>query len=155
MEVGSHGEDWGWLCEDSLKGASAPQLAGRESGKMSGPAGEARKHCLGVHEERGFLLCVPTDNRAPPKQTPETGANCGYHLGPQRQAWTATAAASATKDPVCNCRSLPTPSQEPLQPTTAEGPMIRANTWRTHRAPQAAATSRQPLPPQVCPTFQL
>ena len=28
------GEDWGWLCEHSLKGASAPQLAGRESGKV-------------------------------------------------------------------------------------------------------------------------
>ena len=38
-EVGSQGEDCCWLHEDSLKGASAPQLAGRESGKKSGPAG--------------------------------------------------------------------------------------------------------------------
>ena len=37
-EVRSQGEDWGWLCEHSLKGASAPQLAGRESRKKSGPA---------------------------------------------------------------------------------------------------------------------
>ena len=37
-EVRFQGEDWGWLCEHSLKGASAPQLAGRESGKKSGPA---------------------------------------------------------------------------------------------------------------------
>ena len=37
-EIGSQGEDWGWLREHSLKGASAPQLAGRESGKKSGPA---------------------------------------------------------------------------------------------------------------------
>ena len=37
-EVGSQGEDWGWLREHSLKGASAPQLARRESGKRSGPA---------------------------------------------------------------------------------------------------------------------
>ena len=37
-EVGSQGGDWGWLHEHSLKGASAPQLAGRESGKMSGAA---------------------------------------------------------------------------------------------------------------------
>ena len=36
--VGSQGEDWGWLHEHSLKGASAPQLAGRESGKKSGSA---------------------------------------------------------------------------------------------------------------------
>ena len=36
--VGSQGEDWGWLCEHSLKGASAPQLAWRESGKKSGTA---------------------------------------------------------------------------------------------------------------------
>ena len=37
-EVRSQGEDWGWLLEHSLKGASAPQLAGREPGKKSGPA---------------------------------------------------------------------------------------------------------------------
>ena len=37
-EVRSQGEDWGWLCEHSLKGASAPQLAGREARKKSGPA---------------------------------------------------------------------------------------------------------------------
>ena len=39
-EVGSQGEDWGWRREHNLKGASAPQLAGRESGKKSGPAEE-------------------------------------------------------------------------------------------------------------------
>ena len=32
-EVRSQGEDWGWLREHSLKGTSAPQLAGRESGE--------------------------------------------------------------------------------------------------------------------------
>ena len=32
-EFRSQGEDWGWLREHSLKGASAPQLAGRESRK--------------------------------------------------------------------------------------------------------------------------
>ena len=32
-EVRSQGEDCGWLREHSLKGASVPQLAGRESGK--------------------------------------------------------------------------------------------------------------------------
>ena len=37
-EVRSQGEDWGWLREHSLKGASAPQLAGRESGEKSGIA---------------------------------------------------------------------------------------------------------------------
>ena len=37
-EVRPQGEDWGWLHEHSLKGASVPQLAGRESGKKSGTA---------------------------------------------------------------------------------------------------------------------
>ena len=37
-EVKSQGKDWGWLCEHSLKGASTPQLAERESGKKSGTA---------------------------------------------------------------------------------------------------------------------
>ena len=86
MEVRPQGEDWGRLCEDSLKGASAPQLAGRESGKNSGPAKEARDHCFGVLKERGFLPHVPTKGRAPPKQPPETGASHDYQLRPQRQA---------------------------------------------------------------------
>ena len=70
----SQGEDWGWRCEHSLKGASAPRLAGRESGKKSAAAKEAREFflplCFLVHKERGF--------RAPPKRAPETGASCGY-----------------------------------------------------------------------------
>ena len=37
-EVRSQGEDWGCLREHSLKGASVPQLAGREARKKSGPA---------------------------------------------------------------------------------------------------------------------
>ena len=53
-EVRPQGEDWGWRREHSLKGASAPQLAGRESGKKSGAAEETRDHCFGVHEEKGF-----------------------------------------------------------------------------------------------------
>ena len=36
--VGSQGEDWGWLREHSLKGASAPRLAGGDSREKSGPA---------------------------------------------------------------------------------------------------------------------
>ena len=31
-------EDWGWLCEHSLKGVSVPQLAWREYGEKSGTA---------------------------------------------------------------------------------------------------------------------
>ena len=37
-EVRFQGEDWGWLHEHSLKGAGAPQLTWRESGKTSGTA---------------------------------------------------------------------------------------------------------------------
>ena len=61
MEVRPQGEDWGWLREHRLKGASAPQLARREFRKKSGPAEEARDHCFRVCKQRGFLLCVPTD----------------------------------------------------------------------------------------------
>ena len=59
LEFRSQGEDWGWLHGDRLTGASVPQLAGRESGKKSGTAKEARDHCFEVCKERGF--------RAPPK----------------------------------------------------------------------------------------
>ena len=81
-EVGPQGEDWGWLCEHSLKGASAPRLAGGESGKKSGAAEEARDFfvslCFLVHEERGL--------RALLKGAPETGTSCSYQRGPQRRA---------------------------------------------------------------------
>ena len=75
LEVRSQGEDWGCLHEHSLKEASAPQLARRESGKRSGAAKEARDHCLGVHKERGFIPRVPTEGRALPKQAPEIGTS--------------------------------------------------------------------------------
>ena len=118
VSVGSQGEDWGWWREHSLKGASAPQLAGRESGKRSGPAEEARDHCFGVREERGF--------RALPKRGPETGVSRGHQRGPQRQAWDAKAAAAATKKPVCKHRSLSPP---PLPGAGAahhcQGPVIQ------------------------------
>ena len=103
------GRGLGLLCEHSLKGASVSQLAGRESRKKSGTAEEARDHCFGVHEERGFLLCVSTEGRALPKRAPETGASHGYQLRPQKWAWTANTAVVATKNPVCKRRSLPTP----------------------------------------------
>ena len=77
-EVGSQGEDWGWLREHSLKVASAPELAGRESGEKSGAAEEARDHCFAVREERGF--------REPLKGAPETDASRRYQCRPQRRA---------------------------------------------------------------------
>ena len=79
---GSQGEDWGWRHEHSLKGASAPRLAGRESGKRSGAAEEARDFflplCFLVREERGF--------RAQTKRAPEMGTSRGSQHGPQRRA---------------------------------------------------------------------
>ena len=59
-----------------------PQLAGRESGKRSGAAEEARDFflplCFLVREERGL--------RAPLKGAPETGMSRSYERGPQRRA---------------------------------------------------------------------
>ena len=47
------------------------------------------------------------------------------------------------------------PSQEPVQPATARVPWPRDNfPGRTHRAPQAVASSHQPLLPQACPAFR-
>ena len=81
-EVGSQGDDWGWLRKHSLKGASAPRLARRESGKRSGTAVEARDFflplCFLLHKERGL--------RALLKGAPETVANHGSQRGPQRRA---------------------------------------------------------------------
>ena len=125
-EVGCQGEDWGWLREHSLKGASAPQLAGMESGKKSGTAEDSRDHCFRVREERGF--------RAPPKRAPEMGTSCGYQRRPQRWAWDAKAAAAATKKPVCEHRSL---STSPLPGACAachyQGPMIQGKLPRENK----------------------
>ena len=82
LEVRPQGEDWGWQREHSLKGASAPQLPGTESGKRSGAAEQARDFflplCFLVSKERGF--------RVPLKGAPETGVSRGYQCGPQRWA---------------------------------------------------------------------
>ena len=75
-------EDWGWLREHSLKGASAPQLAGRESGKKSGAAKEARDFFFPLC----FLECEERAFRALPKQAPETGASRSYKRRLQRRA---------------------------------------------------------------------
>ena len=79
---GSQGEDWCWSREQSLKGVSAPQLAGRESGKVSGTAKEARDFffplCFLVQEERGLTVLL--------KGAPETGTSCGCQCRPQRRA---------------------------------------------------------------------
>ena len=85
MEIRPQGEDWGWLREHSLKGASAAQLAWMESGKKSGPAGDARDLSFGVRKERGSLPTVPTKGRALPKGDPETAVIRGHQLGPQRR----------------------------------------------------------------------
>ena len=153
--VGSQGEDWGWRREHSLKGASAPQLAGRESGKKSGVAEEARDHCFGVHEERGF--------RTPPKRAPEAGASHGYQRGPQRRAGDANAAAAATKKPVCEHRSLSTPpllgacAARHCQGPVIQGQLPQENTRRTSGwcnvtlASAAAGSPRIRTPPSPQP----
>ena len=81
-EVGSQGEDWGWLREHSLKGASVPQLAGRESRKMSGAAKETRDFFLPLC----FLMREESGLRAPLKGDPEMGVSHGYQHGHQRWA---------------------------------------------------------------------
>ena len=81
--VGSQGEDWGWLREHSLKGDSAPQIAGRESGKKSGAAEETRDVFLPLC----FLVCEERGLRALLKGAPETSTSRGYQRGPKRRAW--------------------------------------------------------------------
>ena len=111
---------------------SAPQLARRESGKKSTAAEEASNFflplCFAVRKERGF--------RAPPKRAPETGASRGYQRGPQRRAWDAKAASATTKKPVCEHRSLFTPSlsgacaARQCQAPMIQGQLPQVNAWR-------------------------
>ena len=66
MEVRPQGEDWGWLCEDSLKGASVPQLARMESRKVWNCQRGKRPLSRGALGE-GLPAAMPTDDRALPK----------------------------------------------------------------------------------------
>ena len=147
--VRSQGEDWGWRREHSLKGASAPQLAGRESGKRSAVAEEARDFflplCFTARKERGF--------RAPPKRAPETGASRGDQRRPQRRARDTKAAAAATKKPVCEHTSLSTP---PLPVACAarhcQAPVIRRQLPQENaRRTSGCCNVTTPLPPQARP----
>ena len=58
MEVRPCGEDWEWLCEDSLKGLGCGAPQPRESRKKPGPAREAGCRCWEVWEERGWSTKV-------------------------------------------------------------------------------------------------
>ena len=130
-----------------------PQL--RESRKKPGPTTEAGDHCWGVREERGgpaieasFSVCSQTAGHA--------YMSCRGGYEPQLLSWTPevdaapTTAAAAARGPVSKCRSLPTPSQETVQPATAKGLRSRANfPGRQHSTPQAVTTSCQPLPLQT------
>ena len=81
-EIRCQGDDCCWLHEQNLKGASAPQLAGRESGKKSRAAKDARNFFLSLcfvgHEERVLRQLL--------KGAPEMGVSFGYQHGPERQA---------------------------------------------------------------------
>ena len=99
---------------------------------MSAAAEEARDFflplCFAARKERGF--------RAPPRQTPETGASRGYQRGPQRRARAAAISADPRDGqetlrlllppPRSLCASTGhsphCPSREPVQPTTARVP---------------------------------
>ena len=114
-EVRPQGEDWGWLREHSLKGASAPQLDGRESGEKSGAAEEARDHCFGVREERGF--------RALPKRAPETGASRAISVEPRDGNEMLRLLLWPPRSLCASTGHYPhLPSREPVQPTTARVP---------------------------------
>ena len=118
-EVGSQGGDWGWLHENSLKGASVPQLAGRESGKRSGAAEEARGFffplCFLVREERGF--------RAPLKGAPESAQAAAISTDPRDGRETLGLLLPPPRSLCASTGHSPhRPSREPVQPATARVP---------------------------------
>ena len=117
--VGSQGEDWGWRREHSLKGASAPRLAGRESGKglqlpkrqetfsclfvsRCARRGDSER-CLNELQRRARAAAISAD----PRDGHET---LRLWLPPPRSLCTSTG------------HSPHLPSREPAQPTTARVP---------------------------------
>ena len=82
---------------------------------------------------------------------------CEPQLLPRIPEAGATAAAAAAESPVSKCRSQPTPSREPVLPTTAKGPMIWGQLpWENARHTSgcsnfllASATAGTPHTPQL------
>ena len=119
VSVGSQGEDWGWWRDHSLKGASAPQLAGGSPGKgLELPKRQETFSCLFVSwcMRRGDSeSCLNELQRwarataisADPRDGHET---LRLLLPPPRSL-----CASTGHPPHC-------PSQEPVQPATARVP---------------------------------
>ena len=117
--VGSQGEDWGWLREHSLKGASAPQLSGRESRKTSGAAEEARDFfltlCFLVREERGFT--------APPNKLHRQARAAAISTDPRDGRETLRLLLPPPRSLCASTGHSPhRPSREPVQPATARLP---------------------------------
>ena len=112
--------------------AQALVLAGRETGKKSAAAEEARDFflplCFTARKERGF--------RVLPKRTPETGVSHGYQRGPQRRA-RATVISADPRDGHETLRLLLTPPRS-LCASTGHSP------HRTSREPVQPATARLP-----------
>ena len=118
-EVGLQGEDWGWRREHSLKGASAPRLAGRECGKRFGAAEETRDFflplCFLVREERGF--------RAPLKGDPERARAAAISADPRDGHETLRLLLPPPRSLCVSTGHSPhRPSREPVQPATARVP---------------------------------
>ena len=115
-EVRSQGKDGGWLREHSLKGANAPQLAGRESGKKSGAAEEARDIFLPLC----FTVCEKKGLKTPLKGAPEMGTSHGYQHGPQIRHETLRLLLQPPRSLCTSTGHYPhLPSWELVQPATA------------------------------------
>ena len=129
-------------------------LAERESGKMSGPAEEARDFFFPL----GFLVREERGLRVPLKGAPEMSASRSYQHGPQRGAWDAKAAAATTKKPVCKHKSLSTPPlPEACAAPHCQGPMIqgqlpRENTQHASRCCNVMLASATAGSPDICTT---
>ena len=134
------------------EGASAPQLAGRESGKRSGAAEQARDFffplCFLVHEERGLRAPLKELQRRARAAAINTDPRDGHgtlRLLLQPQEACVQAQVTLHTSPPGSLCSPPWPgSRDPG--TTSPGECM---------APQAGATSCRPLPPQARPASSI
>ena len=98
------------LREHSLKGASEPQLAGRESGKKSGAVREARDHCFGVPKRGESEHCLNELQRQARAAAISPDPRDGHEK----------LSLLLLQLPGSLCASFP--CQEPVQPATARVP---------------------------------
>ena len=138
-EVRPWGEDWAWLCGDTLRGLGFSVSQPREYGNKPGPARETRQHFGGVtlgeelvHHKSFFVHTLRQQTHTSSggrcelslsSWTPEVGTDYCHCLGSHEWAQV-TAITSLGEHTACHCCLQGSCNQEPTAATAYLGACV-------------------------------